>query len=274
MAHSPPAVVIIPERVSGITAILPIGPIMPSNSDFAMTLPFKASKVSQELRAAIIKRTKNRWAWFSRAEDLDEERGTQLGTLGYLPWEIRQKIFEEFFEGNFRARIVRGSGCIRPPLFDSIDPPGAWYWAGYPGVFRLWEIRLASASLKHEVEYAFFTMMNFHFDSIEAMMDFLVNLKTYEKSLLRSVSVLLDVWSDINVARESWMDACAKLPSGLTSIKFELYYCLVRSWRYWFEPDEINPNLVESLELLFTKIKRCWSPRADISLDYGRYTPW
>lgn len=34
----------------------------------------------------------------------------------------------------------------------------------------------------------------------------------------------------------------------------------------------MSPSLAESLELLIKKIKRCWAPGADISLDYGSDT--
>ena len=78
--------------------MLPIGPIIPSNVVLAKTLPFDTYEVPDELQV-MLERTKQRWAWFSKAEDHDKERGTQLGTLGYLPWEIRQKIFGNVFDG-------------------------------------------------------------------------------------------------------------------------------------------------------------------------------
>jgi hypothetical protein len=36
---------------------------------------------------------KLRWSWFATAEQIDKIRATDLGTLGYLPWELRRQIF-------------------------------------------------------------------------------------------------------------------------------------------------------------------------------------
>lgn len=33
-----------------------------------------------------------RWSWFADAERIDKIRATDLGTLGYLPWELRRQI--------------------------------------------------------------------------------------------------------------------------------------------------------------------------------------
>ena len=40
-----------------------------------------------------VKRTRKRWSWFTRAERLDRENGTWLGTLNYLPYEILEMIY-------------------------------------------------------------------------------------------------------------------------------------------------------------------------------------
>ncbi|KAL9129711.1 MAG: hypothetical protein Q9217_001914 [Psora testacea] len=60
---------------------------------FIATLPFKLQDVTPKLAKTIIKRTQKRWKWFSEARKLDDRLGTSLGTLGYLPWEVRQHIF-------------------------------------------------------------------------------------------------------------------------------------------------------------------------------------
>lgn len=79
-----------------IGSILPIGPVAQSTSDSKQTPPFTKDAASRELRAAILKRRKESRLWFSKAAEKDKEQGTQLGTLGFLPWEIRQQIIGMF----------------------------------------------------------------------------------------------------------------------------------------------------------------------------------
>ena len=40
------------------------------------------------------RKTKQRWAWFSAARRRDDELGTRLGTLNYLPLEIRRVVYD------------------------------------------------------------------------------------------------------------------------------------------------------------------------------------
>ncbi|KAL8826291.1 MAG: hypothetical protein Q9191_003886 [Dirinaria sp. TL-2023a] len=64
----------------------------------------------------VLKQTKKRWAWFSKARKRDDELNSRLGTLKYLPYEIRQQIYLENIDNylcsssnnswiNFRPRI-------------------------------------------------------------------------------------------------------------------------------------------------------------------------
>ena len=48
-------------------------------------------------------------SWRQKARDLDRERGTSLGSLGYLPPEVRRQIWKTFF-----AFVVTPSGKRRP----------------------------------------------------------------------------------------------------------------------------------------------------------------
>ncbi len=65
----------------------------PTTEMCAMTLPFSEKDVCSSLRMDIIKRTEERWIWFSKARQLDDELGERFGTLVYLPQEIRYRIF-------------------------------------------------------------------------------------------------------------------------------------------------------------------------------------
>ena len=57
-------------------------------------------EAEKEARQKMLKETaKNRKkAWYIRARDMDRERGTHIGTLGYLPLEIRQQIWGVLFD--------------------------------------------------------------------------------------------------------------------------------------------------------------------------------
>ncbi len=65
----------------------------PTTEMCAMTLPFSEKDVCSSLRMDIIKRTEERWIWFSKTRQLDDELGERFGTLVYLPQEIRYRIF-------------------------------------------------------------------------------------------------------------------------------------------------------------------------------------
>ena len=56
-------------------------------------------------KSEAIKQNKRRWTWFSAARKLDEELNTRLGTLGYLPLEIRLNIFRLVLE-NYREEAL------------------------------------------------------------------------------------------------------------------------------------------------------------------------
>lgn len=47
---------------------------------------------STDLRENAKAQAEGRWSWFADAERIDKIRATDLGTLGYLPWELRQEI--------------------------------------------------------------------------------------------------------------------------------------------------------------------------------------
>ena len=77
---------------------------------------------SEAMKQAVkqaIGQTKARWAWFSGARALDDELSRRLGTLGYLPIEVRDKIFrlvlDEYTEEAVRYRIL-DAPLIEPDL--------------------------------------------------------------------------------------------------------------------------------------------------------------
>lgn len=232
-----------------LSSVLPIGLIVPSKSDVAKTLPFDYNWESKDLRAVSLQRTRQRWAWFSKAEDQDRERGTQLGTLGYLPWEVRQMVFEKLFDNLFHCRYKNMDELYYPWCIKSSP------WHDLASLD-------ASASMMLEVKYAYLTTTNFQFNSSLALSTFLGHLTKYEKSLLRYVTIAPWLGDDIKVENEIMRDACAELPSGLISITFTFGDWLFDGTGKAFH------KAVDFLELLGKQSRRCWAPRAKISIDH------
>ena len=58
-----------------------------------------------KLKSEALEQTAKRWAWFSEARRLDEELSTRLGTLGYLPWEIRVEIFRHVLDSHIEEAL-------------------------------------------------------------------------------------------------------------------------------------------------------------------------
>ena len=115
--------------------------------------------------------------------------------------------------------------------------------------------------MRPEVEHAFITMAHFEFWCDLTLNKFLTHLTTYEKSLLRSVNISIHSGPGIKLEIERLIADCARLPSGLTSIIFEFM-----DWnRLVGEPTEAL-KLVDSFNLLGNQMRRCWTPRAKISI--------
>lgn len=220
----------------------------------AMTLPFKAEDVYPSFRKDVIKRTKKRWAWFSDARKKDDRLGTSLGTLGYLPWEVRRFIFEIVLRGYFEE-------CKHPLewseryrclwylnrynyIHEAIDK---WDWQvdyerrvntpGVPDVFELdsyqpsnpnaptMNVRLASQSLRTEFEHHFLRDSNFSFDCPRALEEFLGQLTCHQKAQLRHF--YFELWNCCGccTAQESdggWISMASQLPPFLKSLRIEI----------------------------------------------------
>jgi len=60
--------------------------------NICLTLPFPCKTVPWHVCEIAREQAKHRWSWFANAEQLDKIRATDMGTLGYLPWELRRQI--------------------------------------------------------------------------------------------------------------------------------------------------------------------------------------
>ncbi|KAF6223705.1 hypothetical protein HO133_000548 [Letharia lupina] len=170
------------------------------------------------MKAKCIKRTRERWTWFSSARRIDDKCGERLGTLIYLPWEIRQKILKVLFEDHanyYRSELITKESSAR-----SIYPR---YWGDHKS--RFYGMRLASPSTKVELEHYYLTQTEFRFESPKALENFLDRVSIYQQSLLRSFTFKLcrTVYrlADTSAASD-WVAVCARLPPNLVSVQFDI----------------------------------------------------
>ena len=209
-----------------------------------------------------ITQTKVRWAWFSGARALDEQFSRRLGTLGYLPLEIRDKIFrlvlDEYIKEAVRYRTYsdplghqphssgmtwlamkkqrRGKFGIwaqgKHPAHEFEDPKLYQVFClrqnpyGNPPDFVM-PLRLATDDTKFEFDRVFLSTITFDFHCPKALQLFLSELSVVQLSQVRSITVRFygcTVCSGRYGERiyYKWGFVCAKLPSTLISINFDL----------------------------------------------------
>ena len=85
---------------------------------YANTLLFNTTKAPWMLVVKTIERTKQQWEWFTQAKELDVQRDTTLGTLRYLPFEIRQQIHELVLDDHFRTIVENHDGS---PQYEDLN---------------------------------------------------------------------------------------------------------------------------------------------------------
>lgn len=207
-------------------------------SVLAATLPFKQAEVSPDLFDLAINQTQKRWAWFVRSRELDIERGTDLGTLGYLPWEIRQQIIKAVLDGFFEGEHDRvghtlcyePSTALAPDLFNfSYYRMGMencrMNWDAYSGVPGL---RHSSATLGFEYDSFFLSNTIFKFNRPTGLGKFLDQLSDYHQTKLRRI--LINIWVPCGCCshrlgedwEDPWKRACFQLPASLRRVSFQL----------------------------------------------------
>ena len=142
-------------------------PFPPSESDH----PCKTGQISRTEAEKLVERTKKRWTWFSKAEINHHE----LGTLGYLPLEIREIILEfdicrEIVGSPSQLAYKHGNG----PAFDASSYNGKAWWNFRPNAAHL---RRVSSTIKAEHDRVLFSKRRFGFDSPISLMRFLKQIK-------------------------------------------------------------------------------------------------
>ena len=193
------------------------------------TLPFDRTQANPASTERILKRSRDRWEWFSDAQKADPA----LGTLSYLPYEIRQLIF------------VHTLAC-RPTL--SADGPWEYdyrlgpplnvsaYYFGENGRAtidsRINGLRLASSSIKAEYEDVLLSKRTFRFNDPDSLMSFITRLNNAQLSRVFSIAIGVCILYQM----ESWLKPIGQLPSSLSDVQFQIY----TAFNDYFQPDSLS----------------------------------
>lgn len=209
-------------------------------SKFRITLPFEdcsrlprsfGHRFSRQERQATnraLKQTKKRWCWFVRAQRLDTQRHTRLGTLGYLPQEVRELIYKTIL-GDHITKILYWDNTYHESAFEkamkeqnwsskefSFDPGhkiarvaiqrklsvaaidmldlewhhvGLWGLTKYGRAFPQNDLRLASRTLKGEFDDYLLRNSTFCFDCPHNFRRFMRQLFPTQVSCLRRITI-------------------------------------------------------------------------------------
>ena len=280
--------------------------------DLAITVPFDIKSLSyfSLLRARALRQTKARWCWFDKASKDDQEAGSSLGTLRFLPYEIRQQIFEIVLEDYFdefdeQIRQRRNNFEYKEALYTCDGALNRselfiqhWCWRQYE-VRRIFDLqsyhtdrlpterhplslRLASPSIQAEFDGVFLGRSTFQFACPVTLQMFLDQLSPLQQRQLKRLTLcmFLPKWiccSGSLARRDQWMSVCQRLPPGLKSVKILSPDHLTDVPRFWTNAssnsylDQVYTKRVAA-ELLEVLCKKMSraSPRAGISWIYRK----
>ena len=179
---------------------------------FVLTLPFDVNLDQRYRSERLLERTRRRWAWFERAAGINP----QLGTLVYLPFEIR-------------AIILQWALTCRPTT--SID--GVWeydhgggkvfdlrsYYFGYGSKSGIdgsvMNLDRISPTVRLEYQDVFLSKTPFRFNHPESVERFLARLNQGQRSRLTHVALGVLV----ERGTERWLEVVSKLPIELKCLQ-------------------------------------------------------
>lgn len=157
------------------------------NPAFVMTLPFDQIRVQRYITDGVLLRTQRRWEWFAEAQKLC----SGLGTLTYLPTEIRRLIWDLLFEcrNTLSCDGLWEYDHTCGPIFDL----KAYYFGfgrrGLPSFNGLEGLRLVSSAVKGESDEAFLASRTFRFNQAENLAGFINQLTPASAERLRSLEI-------------------------------------------------------------------------------------
>lgn len=189
-------------------------------------------------------------AWYSNARQLDLQRRTRLGTLGYLPWEVRQQIWELLIERAtswpYVARLNAGNLCgyfgSRPVVYNgSTDHVYLNQKSSkvieiecynYGTDSLLYQFRKVSLTVEYDFDALLFSTRILHFNCPHLLSKFIAQLSPFQRRHFFHLSINLftpcrccepvfccepGFYENIRVS-DLWLKTFAFLPPGLRNI--------------------------------------------------------
>ena len=149
------------------------------------------------LTANALRKTWQSDAWFARAHEQDLQRRTELGTLGYLPLEIREVIWLG--------------------ILDTTEEPYCLPMC-YPSV-TLKTLRKAVGPAAIEIGHTWLRGCVLHCDSVFLLGAFFDAIKHVPRPIVR-LEISLD--GSCRSHERKWIDVLSSLPLSIQSVSFEL----------------------------------------------------
>ena len=194
------------------------------------TITFDPYYVRRERTEEVLRCTVKRWGWFEQAPKIDPT----LGTLTYLPLEIRRRVWEMVLQCR---KTLSVDGLWEYDHFNGTPFNLSAYYFGF-GRRRFNQddavrFRSVSSTIRAEFEDIFLSERTFRFNRPQSLEAFVNHLSSYQLRRLRSFEIGLYVCSTDSMVM--WLESMAHLPQGLQEIHFRIYYAP----NGWFGPPGI-----------------------------------
>ena len=217
----------------------------------AVTLPFKRRDVSPNLFGLAIDQTQKRWAWFTKSRERNDKLGTELGTLVYLPCEIRQQVFKALYHAYFDWTNDWPLCYMAQTFSSTMRAHDIFDLASYCRIYQTIDyrpaecpphelsipipLRLSSPTLGLEFDDCFLFNTIFKFESSARLQMFLDQLSDFHLTKVRRI--IISIWvpcgcrcPDLLIGRwDGWKTTCSQLPASLQQVSFDLDYSRPRN---------------------------------------------
>ena len=188
-------------------------------------------------------------AWYAKARKLDLQRGTRLGTLGYLPWEVRRHIWALLIERGiswpYVARLNNGNlfhfFASRPVPYNSFANPNSNknskvieieyqnHNDNRTRVSYLFRFRNVSLTVKYEFDAMLFSTRILHFNCPYSLRRFIAQLSPFQRRHFFHLSINLFTrcrccppyyfgHEDLYISANKWLIPLISLPLGLRNV--------------------------------------------------------
>lgn len=186
------------------------------------TLSFDPNRWQRYLSEKILLQTRKKWHWFVECQTRDPS----LGTLSYLPFEIRRLIWQNVLACR---DTLSSDGIWEFDFHKSGSPvdPAAFLFGfgrrGLPGV-EAKNLRMVSSSMTAEYDNAILSTRSFRFNHPQALPIFFNRLNENQLSQIQSIEIGL-LW---NIGK--WTDGLSHLPASLQRVTFLIHPPLKEKW--------------------------------------------